>query len=254
MLTLVGIVLAARAVRSTYNGWNTVAYFSEEVRSAERNIARATFIGIGVVTAIYVTTNFALLRVLSVEEIASSNLPVADAAARVFGALSGPIITAFALLSVGAIANLQPMYLSRIVYQMSRDRLIAPVFARVSASGTPRPALLLSIGTAAAFASTGIYERLVAMYAVLSAFTYVLVNLSALRLRSTEPDLPRPYRMPFYPLPALVALAANLALAVGLLIEDPKMSGYALLLIFVPVPLYLLARRRWSAQAARDVT
>jgi len=47
------------------------------------------------------------------------------------------------------------------------------------------------------------------------------VDLAALRLRRTEPDLARPYRMPLFPLPALAGLAINTILLLALVREDP---------------------------------
>ena len=61
----------------------------------------------------------------------------------------------------------------------------------------------------------------------------VLVNIAAIRLRSTEPDLPRPFRIPFYPLPAIAAIGLNLALLAALVFEDPvhSLGGFAFLAV-----------------------
>jgi amino acid transporter len=59
----------------------------------------------------------------------------------------------------------------------------------------------------------------------------IAVNIAAFRLRTTEPDLPRHFRIPFYPLPVIAAVALNLALLAALVIEDPvhSLGGFAFL-------------------------
>jgi APA family basic amino acid/polyamine antiporter len=61
----------------------------------------------------------------------------------------------------------------------------------------------------------------------------VVVNLAAVRLRSREPNLPRPFRIPVYPLPAIAAVGLNLALLAALVVEDPmhSLGGFAFLAV-----------------------
>jgi APA family basic amino acid/polyamine antiporter len=61
----------------------------------------------------------------------------------------------------------------------------------------------------------------------------VVVNLAAIRLRSSEPDLPRPFRIPFYPLPAIAAAGLNLAMLAALVFEDRvhSLGGFAFLAV-----------------------
>ena len=62
----VAAAIALRAIYGAYGGWEAVVYFSEEVHDPERNVARATFGGIALVTTIYVLINAAVLHVLPV--------------------------------------------------------------------------------------------------------------------------------------------------------------------------------------------
>ena len=61
----------------------------------------------------------------------------------------------------------------------------------------------------------------------------VVVNMAAVRLRSREPNLPRPFRIPLYPLPAIAAVALNLALLAALIVDDPihSLEGFAFLAV-----------------------
>lgn len=210
-LTIAAVAIALRAILNTYSGWNTCAYFCEEVHAPEKNLARATFTGIAVVTGLYVLVNAGLLHALTVDQIAASNLPVADAVATVLGPRGGLVTTAFAMISVAAIANLVVMSVTRIAFGMARSGILPSFLARVAASGTPRAALLASVAIAAALASTGAYLPLMAIGATFAIMINISVDLAALGLRRSEPDLARPYRMPFFPWPPLAGIAINLA-------------------------------------------
>jgi APA family basic amino acid/polyamine antiporter len=232
VFTVAAFAVAMRAVAITYAGWNTSVYFCEEIHAPERNIVRATFGGIGLVALLYLAVNAALLHALTRDQIAASKLPVADAAAAALGPASGTVITLLAIVSVVAIANLFMMYASRVAFAMARNRVLPAPLASVSASGSPRLALACTAGAAAVLASSGGYERLIAIGAPFTFGVVAMVDLAAIRVRLAEPDLPRPFRMPLFPLPALVGLAVNLLLMAAVIYEDPlhSMIGLAVLL------------------------
>jgi APA family basic amino acid/polyamine antiporter len=244
-LSLAGLIIAMRAVYTTYDGWSTAVYFGEELKAPERNIARATFTGIAVVTVLYVLVNLGLLHVLSTDQISASTLPAADAATAVLGGFGGTLITLLAVVSVAAIANLQAMFLTRVAYGMARDGVMMRALARVARSGTPRFALFATALGGALFAATGVYEHLIAISVPLAITTNAATDLAAIRLRLREPGLPRPFRMPLFPLPALLGLAINGALLVALIIEDPVHSSLGLLLL-MGIGAGYYVRSRWS--------
>jgi APA family basic amino acid/polyamine antiporter len=247
VLTLAAFAVAMRGIAITYAGWNTSVYFCEEIHAPERNIARATFGGILLVALLYVAVNAALLHVLTREQIAASNLPVADAAAAALGPASGTIITALAVVSVVAICNLMVMYGTRIAFAMARNGVLPQPLSIVAAGGTPRLALACTAAGAALLASSGGYERLIAIGAPFTFGIVAMADLAAIRMRMAEPKLARPFRMPLFPAPALIGLAVNLLLLGAVIYEDPlhSMSGIgALIAIGAATSFHRLARMR----------
>jgi APA family basic amino acid/polyamine antiporter len=93
----------------------------------------------------------------------------------------------------------------------------------------------------------GLYEVLLNLYAPNIMIIFLLLSYGAIRLRQTEPDLPRPYKMPFYPWPAIVTIAANGLLVVLFVVSDWRTGLYSLLSLSLAVPLYMLGRGRKSA-------
>jgi APA family basic amino acid/polyamine antiporter len=235
--------IALRAIYATYGGWNSAAYFCEEVNNPGRSLPRAIFTGLAVVTILYVLFNAALLHVLSPAALANSTLPVADAASLVFGPRGAWLVVATAAIIVVTVGNTQLMYAPRILHSMARDGFMPASIAFVSRTGVPAASLLLTALVAITLASTGVYERLIAIYAPLSLATNALVNLAALRMRAKYPQLERPFRMPLFPLPSLLALSINVALATGFIVQDFTNARLSLLLLLPAIPIFLWSRR-----------
>ncbi|MET0588273.1 MAG: amino acid permease [Novosphingobium sp.] len=241
--TFLGVIVALRGIFGTYAGWNSASYFCEEVHDPSHSIARATFSALAIITAIYVLVNVALLSVLTPAEMAGSNLVAADAAARVFGPMADPVVTAISLISLVTIANATIMIFPRVAYAIARDAGI-PGLSHVADNGTPRLAVLVTVAAAALLALVGVYDLLLAFSATLFTAMGVAVNAAAIAMRLKHPDLERPYAMPLFPLPAIFALTANAALFVMFAVEDPVSAAQAFGLLSVLTALTFTAMRR----------
>jgi len=242
-MTVLGVIVAIRAVVGTYLGWNAAAYFGEEVKDPGRSIARATFSGIALVTVIYVLVNIAPLNVLTPAEMAGSPLVAADAAARVFGPSADTIVTGISLISLMTILNLALMGFPRVLFAIARDAGI-PGLSRIGANGSPHVALCATVITSALLATVGVYTILLAFGVWLTTSVAVCVNLAAITMRRREPGLERPYRMPLYPLPAIFALLVNTSLLAAFLYESPAVALQAnALLCAITVAVHLATRR-----------
>ena len=159
------------------------------------------------------------------------------------------VITALGLFSLAAIANLQTMVAARITYRMARDGVAPPFLGAVAPGGTPRRGVLLMVAVAAPLAATGTYESIVSIFAPWSIGAILMVTLSAIQLRVTEPDLPRPWRMPLFPWLAIAAATLQIALITLVVWDDPKAGALSAVVAFAPVLLYRLLAPRWRRQA-----
>ncbi|MCS5706459.1 APC family permease [Synechococcus sp. FGCU-3] len=224
-------VLALQAVITTYDGWASPVYFAEEFTDPGRDLPRSLIGGVLAVLALYLLINAALLHVLPIEQLASSNLPAADAAQRLIGPLGGGVITAVALVALLGLINTVVMAAPRILYGLSRDGLFPAFASGVNAGGTPAPALLLTIGAAALLVLGGSFDRLLGM----GAFLYVCLPLAGIAalvaLRWREPELERPFLTWAYPLPPLLVTGVSVAFLAGDLLSDAQDGLIALGLV-----------------------
>lgn len=236
-------VFALQAVITTYDGWQSPIYFAEEFTAPATDLPRSLIGGVVAVTGVYLLVNVALLKVLPLEAMAASTLPLADAAARLFGPFSAQLITALALLSSIGLVNTVIMCAPRILFGLSRDGLFLPVFARVNGGGTPEAALLLTTAVTATLILCGDFQLLLGV----SVFFYVLLYFTGITslflLRWREPELERPVRAWGYPLSAAVVWLGSLAFLLSAAIGDSTNSLIAAGLIALSLPAQLLSRR-----------
>lgn len=237
-------IVALRGVLYAYDGWVFTAYFSEEMEDPDRTIPRSMFIGVGIVIAVYLLINIALLRMLPMSEIVGAELAVGRAVETVFGPLAETLITAFltGFLIVGI--NLGYMFAARVVYAMSTDGLFFRQCRRVNRGGTPTVALAASLAVTIIFLMfSGSFVMLVEALAFFTVVNYAILFLSVFILRRREPDLPRPYRAWGYPWTTALTLAGALAFLAGNVIGGTGVSLTALAVVVASYPLYLLFRR-----------
>ena len=242
---LTAVVLALQGIIYTYDGWYSTVYFGEEVLDAARDVPRAMVGGVLLVIAVYLLFNAALLHVLPVEQLAGQKLAAGAAAEAVFGPRGATVIGAVAVVSLLASVNGNTLTGPRIVYAMSRDRLFWGAAARVNRGGTPTRALALSAAAAVLLILfSGTFAKLLAGLAFFFVTNLMLVFLSAFVLRRREPRAPRPYRAWGYPWTTAFALAVSVAFLAGAVWGDTENSLYALALLALSLPVYLLFRRR----------
>jgi amino acid transporter len=206
---LAGIVLGMGA----YAGYGGAVIFSEETRGPRRGIARAVLGALGIaVVAELLALAAALLGAPSQARLTTAPVPMSY----LIGALGGHrLVTVVTLALVVTFFNIVLAVLleyARILYSSGRDRAWPELPSRILGRVHPRArtpvAATLTIG-AAALVLTAItdYAAAVTFASLTVVVTFALIALSALVSRLRQPALVRPYRMPLWPLPPLVALA-----------------------------------------------
>ncbi len=237
------LVLALQGIIYAYDGWYFPMYFGEEMANPGREIPRAMIRGILLIILIYVLINVAVLVVLPVGRLAGEPLAVGAAMGVVFGPKGDLLVAAVAILTMPSAINASLMSGTRTIFALARGGLVrAPLLATVSATGTPRPALALTVVLAVAFLLTGTVERLLAVVSFFYVAGYVAAFLSVFVLRRREPGLPRPWRAWGHPWTTGAVLAGSLAFLGGAVASDTRNSIVALACIVASVPLFYLFR------------
>ena len=206
---LAGVVLGLGA----YAGYGGAVIFSEETRGPRRGIARAVLGALGVaVVAELLALAAALVGAPSQAQLTTEPAPMSYLVRSLGG---DRLVTIVTLALVATFFNILLAVLleyARILYSSGRDRTWPAPLSRALGRIHPRtrtPVVAsLSVG-GAALAVTAVtdYAAAVTFASLTVVVTFALIALSALASRLRQPGLDRPYRMPLWPLPPLVALA-----------------------------------------------
>jgi APA family basic amino acid/polyamine antiporter len=135
---------------------------------------------------------------------------------------------------------------TRIAFALSRRRLLPPTFSRVHPKlNSPYTALALTALIAIVFVLTRWIDLIVYAIALGYSVTAILVCISLIRLRKTEPELFRPFKVPLFPYLPIVAVAVLLLMIITLSVES-----LALGLVFgvIGIGLLTFAKRRLNKQ------
>ena len=244
---LFALVVGLQAVIYSYDGWDAVIYFCEEVRDPGRDIPRSMFAGVLSVMGIYLLVNLALVYVLPMSQIAGQNFALGVAALHVFGAHGDAVVRAVMVLSLLSFINANQLIASRVPFAMSRDGLFPRSAVAVNEGGTPSVALWVSTTVAALFILSGTFERVIALLAFFFVANYALSFISVFVLRRREPEAARPYRAWGYPWTTVLALLGSIGFLGGAVASDTRNSLGALVVLAASYPAYRLVRRSLSS-------
>lgn len=204
---LQGLGEGSAEVLYLFLGYYQVCYLGGEVRDPARTIPRAVLYSVLAVAAIDIAISFSFIGVVPWREAMNSPSLGAVFVERIYGPGAAKVLAGMIVVTAfGSIFALLLGY-SRIPYAAARDG----VFFRQLAALHPtkefphRALLLIGAGTvAASFFSLG--HVIKALMAARILIQFIGHTVALFRIRARRTDIDRPYRMPAYPLPAIVSL------------------------------------------------
>ena len=200
-----GVMTAAAIVFLAYVGFDAVSTTAEEAVNPQRDMPVGIVGSLAVATVLYMSVAAIMTGVVPYKQFKD----VAEPVALVLNVLNMPL--ASMLVSLGAIAGMTSVILvllmgqPRILFAMSRDGLLPPALSRVH--GRYRTPYLASAvtGLIVAVASGLTPISVVAeLCSIGTLFAFVIVCAGVLVLRYSRKELPRPFKVPLFPvLPSL---------------------------------------------------
>jgi basic amino acid/polyamine antiporter, APA family len=243
--------LAFISVLWAYDGFADLSFLAGEVRNPERTIPRAIVGGTLAIIAIYLTTNAAFLYVLPIETVAKSPLIAADTMSALVGPIGASFVSIAVAISTFGAVNSDLLGAPRLFYAAAEDGLFFKTLGRVHPTyRTPYISIIFSALLGIVFVLTGTFEQIADTFVLAIWPFYGLAVAGLYRLRRRT-DLPRPYRVPGYPIVPAIFIAACGYLVASALIEDPLWTTVTLGIVMAGVPVYYLTFAR-RGTAARD--
>ncbi|MBF6605873.1 MAG: APC family permease [Chloroflexi bacterium] len=210
------IFTAVAIAMFSVNGYDSAINFSEETKGS------ASHVGQAVVRAAMIGIVFELIPFIAIVfgapdlgKFIGSPTPLTDVARSAFGDTFVNFLTYGAIIAIFNASLAITLQFARIVWSSGRDRAwpgpISDAIAQVHPTlRTPWVATILTGGMAAILCFQSSLVTVVTFTAVLLIVLYALIALSALVSRMRQASLPRPYRMPFWPVPPLIALVGTI--------------------------------------------
>lgn len=218
-----GVFVAMGLTFIAFEGYDLIATVAEEIKEPEKNIPKATFISLAVTMVMYLLILFVSLAAVqppggepswrflgnhgetAIVRAAEGFMPAFGVAVIVFGGL----------LSTMSALNATILASSRVAFSMGRDGWLPAATARIHPERrTPHVAIYATGVILIVMALTLPIEAVGSAASLIFLLTFAMVNLSVIVLRRKAPELPRLYRVPFYPFVPILGIVLNVFLAV----------------------------------------
>jgi basic amino acid/polyamine antiporter, APA family len=234
------------AVSFTYGGYQQTINFGSDIERPGRNIPRGIFMGIFIIIVLYLSINYAYVRVIGLDQLRNTKGIASVMAAHVFGDAAGKILSVLLFLSVLAYVNVLLMSNPRVMYAMAEDGVLPKIFSRRNVSN----GVLFTSLTAFAAACVLVVFWMKAFDKILS-FTIFLDcfgmaasagTIFKLRKQKVHPEGKEFYQMKLFPLLPVVFIAAYTFVAISIAVATPLTALTALVVMGVFMLIYFFSK------------
>ena len=251
-------ILATTALMYTcYVGFEVIADDAEEISNPSRNIPRGILISLTVTLVICVTVSLLTLGVVPWQELAGSETPLTDAAARFMPGWGVLLMIVAGIIATLTTINSAMLSATREAFTLGRHGVWPAAFSKLNRFRTPWVAILVIGGVSALIAAIGVVDFL--SYISSSGYLFVLFwgSLSMIRLRKIYPDLKRPFKAPLFPLTSYAAGATCVLIIAfadvrALVFGAAVLAVFAILYYVAPAVTHVMGRRLKSIHPEQD--
>jgi APA family basic amino acid/polyamine antiporter len=248
----------------TYAGWHEAAYVASEVRDSRRNLPLALIAGTAAVTLIYLLVNAAVLIGLGYE--VARGIPERQVMANVLDLAplenAGAVFALLVMVSALGANNGMIFTTARIYSAFGSDHRLFDTFSHWSRRlGTPVRALIVQavlssgyvIGVSLRWKDRDGFDALVDSTAAVFWLFFLLTGIALFMLRYQEPDQPRPFRVPGYPVLPLIFCGWCGYMVYGAINYAKEQSLIGLAILLVGLPFYFIPQKRRRREATEVV-
>ncbi len=206
----IGVLAGASLVFFAYFGFDAVSTAAEECKNPQRDLPIGLLASLAFCTVVYIIVSGLLTGIVPYTELNTAS-PVAYALTKLGYTWASTLVATGVLAGLITVLLVLLYGLTRILFAMSHDGLISPVFSKINPDRqTPTRIILMCgfvVSLVAGFFPLGELAETVNI-GTLAAFVMVCVGVIVLRIR--QPNLPRPFKNPWNPvIPVLGILSCG---------------------------------------------
>jgi basic amino acid/polyamine antiporter, APA family len=245
-----------------YWGYYNVCFLGDEIKDPGRNIPRALLLSILFVAGLYMMMNICILAVVPWREMVqvgqnNNGLYVVSLfMQRIYGTAAARTVTGLVMWTAFASVFSLMLGYSRVPYAAARDGNYFRAFAQVHPEYRfPYVSLLALGGVAAAFCFLRLKDAIAALVVIRILLQFLVQAIGVIVLRIRRPEIPRPFRMWLYPLPALAAAAGFIFILINRQ-NAMREVRYAAVIVLAGLTIYMVRAWRgkeWPFNAAGSV-
>ncbi|KAK3578987.1 hypothetical protein CHS0354_034783 [Potamilus streckersoni] len=231
------VALAFYSGLFSYSGWNYLNFVTEELKDPYKNLPRAIWISIPLVTIIYVLANIAYFAVMTPQEMLASNAVAVVFASRTYGVMAW-IMPLFVAFSTFGGVNGAIFTSARLFFVGARQGHLPGFLATINIHRyTPMPSLMFGcVMTLIMLSSSDIYALINYTSFVASGFIGVSIA-GMLYLRYSRPTMERPIKVNIV-LPVFFMIIC-LFLVIMPLTSSPMECFIGIIMVITGIPVYL---------------
>ena len=208
--TIFFAALGQASLKSVYSylGYYNVCHLGAEIKDPVKTIPRSIFISITGIAILYIAMQTMVVGVLPWEQVAKSEFVVSEYFEHIYNHTAGQIATVLVLcIAVASLFSVMLGY-SRIPYAAALNGDFFPIFSRVHPKHRfPHISLLALGGLAFVFSLLfKMKEVITAIIVMRILIQFVSQEVGLIAWHYLKPDEPRPFKMPLFPLPAILSI------------------------------------------------
>ncbi|MCF8246137.1 MAG: amino acid permease [Saprospiraceae bacterium] len=224
-------------------GWHHASYVAGEAIDAPRTVPKAMFLGVLIVTGMYLLVNVAYMLLLPLDAIANTRTVAGDAVVTL-APWGGKAVAVAIALSIFGTISIYTMSAPRIYYAMAEDGIFFKQLAWVHPRWrTPVVAMVVQVVWAVAVLLffQGLFDKIITFVTFMDIAFMGLAGAGIFVLRRKMASANRPVRAWGYPVVPAIFVLISAAFAVNTLLERPAQAipGLILLLLGVAVFFFL---------------
>ena len=224
-----------------FEGWIVVTNLANEVKNPERDLSRAIIFGLSAITLIYILINYTFLTVLPINQLVNNNDAAFQASMKLFGQFGGKLVTIGILISVYGAVNAFMLTGMRTPYILAQDNLL-PFSEKIGKAnihtGVPVFGALIVDAIAIIMILLGNFTVLTDMLVFVMWTFNTMLSIAVIILRKREPELTRPFKVPWYPIIPIISILGGIFIVVSTIINQLVLSLIGIGLTLIGLPIY----------------
>lgn len=206
-----GVAAAAGTIFFSFIGLDAVSTAGDEVKDPQKTMPRALIGALFIVIAIYLLVAISAIGAQPWQDFAGQSEAGLSKILEIItgNTVWGTVLALGAVISIFSVTLVTMYGQTRILFAMGRDGMLPPVFSRVSGqTQTPVNNTIIVAVIVSILAAFVPLDYLIDVVSIGTLTAFIVVSLGVLILRYRQPDLPRGFKVPGFPVTPILSILA----------------------------------------------